>query len=68
MTKRKKHTPCYNCICLALCRPQSISILKEKCPLLEKYCCTDNLNRSHVSHITFSKWERLITELKGIDL
>ncbi len=65
MKDEVEHSPCYQCLCLPLCRPQSITILRRKCPILEKYYFKDVHEGMYIS---YSRWVKLMVELKGIDV
>jgi hypothetical protein len=46
-----------------MCRPKSVSLLRDSCPLLKKYYFTEGDGQ----HITYSRWRILMAELKGLD-
>ena len=51
--------PCYQCICLAVCRNRDITHLEQDCPLIKKY-----YNNEPIYNIGYLKWSLLVKVLK----
>lgn len=54
-----KDVPCYQCICLALCRNRDITHLEQDCPLIKKY-----YKISIKNNFLYLKWSLLVKVLK----
>jgi len=53
--------PCYECLCLAMCKNKTILILEEECPHIKKYYASSPTGI--VDGIDFRKWTLLLKAL-----
>jgi len=61
-TVRIEDVPCYQCICLALCRRRDLLDLEKDCSLINKYYRARP--RGISSGVDYKKWALLVKVLK----
>jgi hypothetical protein len=57
-----KDVPCYQCICLAICRNRDITQLEQDCPLIKKYYDNEPISIRNI--LAYLKWSLLVKVLK----